>query len=54
MRDLDSYQVFCTLELLKSRQGQDNLKELDCKDNQNDVLCACTDYLKETKLLQQP
>lgn len=46
MRDLDSYQVFCALELLRSKQRRDNSSVQDKKE-EDEVVCACAKYLEE-------
>ncbi len=46
MQDLDSYQLFCALELLKSKQRQKTKKPERSEDKE--VICACTKYLSET------
>lgn len=47
MQDLDSYQVFCALELLKSKQRQNNAANQEKKE-EDEVVCACAKYLEET------
>ncbi len=47
MQDLDSYQVFCALELLKSKQAQKSRANQQYKD-EDEVVCACAKYLQET------
>lgn len=47
MQDLDSYQVFCALELLKSKQRSKSAKNQN-HNEEDEVVCACAEYLKET------
>jgi hypothetical protein len=47
MRDLDSYQVFCALELLRSKEEQYKPQDDSYKKEQEEILCACTKYLEE-------
>lgn len=47
MQDLDSYQLFCALELLKSKQRQKS-NTTQNYNNDEELICACTKYLKET------
>jgi hypothetical protein len=47
MQDLDSYQVFCALELLKSKQRQRSATNQNHND-EDEVVCACAKYLEET------
>ncbi len=47
MFDLDSYQVFCALEVLKSKQKQKSAANQDNKD-EFEIVCACAKYLEDT------
>lgn len=47
MRDLDSFQVFCALELLKGKRRQETTKNQRLA-QEDEVICACAKYLEET------
>ncbi len=46
MQDLDSYQMFCALELLKSKHSIKTKINQEVADDE--VICACAKYLEET------
>lgn len=50
MQDLDSYQVFCALELLKNKQRQKNVEnhQKNLGSDEDEIFCACAKYLDET------
>jgi|GEM_PF-5908976 len=47
MQDLDSYQLFCAALLLESKQRKNSVANQSYT-YEEDVVCACANYLKET------
>ncbi|MCE3232694.1 MAG: hypothetical protein K0R98_951 [Rickettsiaceae bacterium] len=44
MRDLDSYDVFCALKLLESREQKTSLSN---NKTDEEIICSCAKYLQQ-------